>query len=205
MNHHPTKVVVYDLNDTLYKKSSKSEFFKYVCFKNGYKLANLFQLSGLKILGDLKLVDVTTFKENFFNYLDHLPPETVRQYAREFWQIEYPRHFDDKLLEEIKQLRAEGVKVYIITGGLEVYTKPLLEFLEVDALLGTRACYKNEDYKIDGVACKAEEKFRRLEEGMQNEEFHLVKAYSDEDEYILHQADKGILVEGDQRTVVHES
>lgn len=195
MAAEPLKVAVYDLNKTLYLKSSKEEFFKYVCFKKGYKLLNLAQLAGLKILGKLRLIDITTFKENFFDYLDHLPPEKVRKYAREYWQIEFPQHFHKELLQEVKELRDQGVKVYIISGGLEVYVRPLGEFLEVDAILGTRACYEDGDYKVDGKACKDEEKYRRLKEDLEGQEFQLVKAYSDEEEHILHQAEEAYLVE----------
>lgn len=195
MAKEPIKVAVYDLNKTLYLKSSKEEFFKYVCFKKGYKLLNLVQLAGLKILGNMKLIDITTFKENFFDYLDHLPPEKVAKYAREYWQIEFPQYFHQDLLQEIKELREQGVKVYIISGGLEVYVKPLGEFLKVDAMLGTRTCYENEDYKVDGEACKDEEKYRRLKEDLVGQEFRLIKAYSDEEEHILDQAEEAYLVE----------
>jgi len=205
MQEEKLKVVVYDLNKTLYLKSSKREFFKYVCYKKGYKLINLFQLASLKVLGKMRLIDVTTFKENFFDYLDHLPPVTVEDYAREFWNIEFPQFFHKELLEEIKQLRSEGVKVYIITGGLEVYVRPLMEMLEADVMLGTRAEYVNGDYKVRGKACKDKEKYRRLEEDLEGQSFRLLKAYSDEREYILEKAEKGYYVEDGELSLVLEN
>lgn len=194
MEKEPTRVAVYDLNKTLYLKSSKEEFFKFVCFKKGYKLLNLAQLAGLKILGNLRLINVTSFKENFFDYLDHLPPETVDKYATQYWKIEFPEHFHKDMLQEMEELQADGVKVYIITGGLEIYTKPLLDMLPVDVILGTCTTYKNGDYKVDGKACKGQEKIRRLEEHVKENDYRLIKAYSDDPEPILDEAEEAYIV-----------
>ncbi|PRX51560.1 hypothetical protein [Salegentibacter salegens] len=90
------KIVVYDLNQTLYKKSSKDEFFKFICYKKGYKLVHLFQIGWLKALGKLRIMSKTYFKENFYNYLNRLPPEKVEKYARQFWNIEFPEHLGKK-------------------------------------------------------------------------------------------------------------
>ncbi len=196
-------VVVYDLNKTLYNKSSKDEFFKYVCFKKGYKLINLIQIAALKTLDTLKLIDVTTFKENFFNYLKNIEPKRVERYADEFWSIEFDRHFNKKLLKSVEKHKEAGNEVIIITGGLEIYTKPLLKYLEIDALLGTITKYKDGKYEIVGEACKDEEKIKRLQEYMGNQDFHLIEAYSDDKEPILDLADKAFYVK-DGKVMPHK-
>ena len=186
------KIVVYDLNKTLYQKSSKDEFFKFVCYKNGYKLIRLAQLGWLKMLGNMRLVSKTDFKENFYNYLKNLDPETVKKYAEQFWNLEYPEFFRNKMLEDIRKFDEQGIKVFVVTGGFEVYTKYLEQILPVQ-VLGTRTTYKNGNYSIDGKACNDEEKIRRLDEALG--EYELLEAYSDDDEEILHKAKKGFLVD----------
>lgn len=187
------KVVVYDLNKTLYKKSSKDEFFKFICYKKNYKLYNLIKLGWYKSMGKLKLITKTEFKENFYNYLKNIDPDTVRNHAKEFWDMEFSNLFREKMVEDIRKFNEDGVKVYIITGGFEVYTKYLEELLPVN-VLGTRTEYIDGNYKIIGKACNDGEKIRRLKEAI-NGEFNFLEAYSDDKEEILFLAEKGYFLD----------
>jgi HAD superfamily phosphoserine phosphatase-like hydrolase len=188
------KIAVFDLNKTLYRRSSKSEFFKFVCFKRSYKIGHLLELMFLALAGKLRLINITSFKENFFNYLDDLEPATVTKYAEQFWAIEYPDHFNDEVLHRMKKHREEGMKIYLITGGLEIYTKPITDHIKFDGFLGTQTEYTNGTYKIIGDACKGEEKVRRLEEDLKGQPFEIAVAYSDEKEAILDQATKAYFI-----------
>ena len=190
----PLKIAVFDINGTLYNKKSKEEFFRFICFRNSYKLLDICYILLFKLLGTLRLVNQTQFKENFFNYLDHLPPEQVRRYASEYWSIEYPHYFNRELLERADALREQGVKIFCISGGYDVYMDPLYELFPVDAHLSTRVMYKNDTYKIVGEACKEEEKIRRLNEYLEGKPCQIVEAYSDDEEAILGQAEQAYLV-----------
>ena len=197
----PLKIAVFDINGTLYNKKSKEEFFRFICFRNSYKLLDIYHLVLFKLLGTLRLVNQTQFKENFFNYLDHLPPERVRRYAAEYWSIEYPRYFNQALLKRVDELRAQGVKIFCISGGLDVYMDPLYELFPVDAHLSTRVLYKKETYKVIGQACKEEEKIRRLEEYLDGQPYQIVEAYSDNKEAILALAEQAYVVKEDGEVV----
>lgn len=186
------KIIVYDLNQTLYKKSSKDEFFKFICYKKDYKLIHSFQLAWMYLLYSLNLVNKTYFKENFYNYLKNIPPHTVQKYAKQFWQIEFPEHFRKDMIEDIHTHVQNGIKVYIITGGFEVYTKYMEELLPI-RVLGTKTRYEDNNYKIEGVTCNNEEKIRRLKEDLDGE-YVLLEAYSDDDEEILYHAEEGYLL-----------
>ena len=134
----------------------------------------------------------THFKENFYNYLNHLPPEKVKKYAKQFWGVEYPEYFRKEMIDHIRKSAEKGITVYIITGGFEVYTKYLEKLLPVK-VLGTLTKYENEEYKIIGKTCNDEEKVRRLKEEVSGD-YRLLEAYSDDDEDILHHAEKGFLL-----------
>ena len=195
------KIAVFDINGTLYNKKSKEEFFRFICFRNSYKLLDIYHLLLFKLLGSLRLVNQTQFKENFFNYLDRLPPEQVRRYAAEYWSIEYPRYFNEELLRRVDELRAQGVKIFCISGGLDVYMEPLYELFPVDAHLSTRVLYKQGTYKIVGEACKEKEKIRRLEEYLEGQPYEIVEAYSDDEEAILDKAKQAYVVKKDGEMV----
>ena len=189
------EVVVYDLNKTLYRKSSKDEFFKFICYKKNYKLLSLAELGWYKTMGKLRIFSKTEFKENFYNYLKNLEPDKVRKYARQFWQMEFPEYFREKMIEDIKKFHESGIKVYVITGGFEIYTKYLEELMPVE-VMGTRTEYVDGNYKVIGEACNDEEKVRRLEEAV-GKDYKLLEAYSDDKEEILYIAEKGYFLDGD--------
>ncbi|MBZ9730209.1 haloacid dehalogenase-like hydrolase [Salegentibacter sp. JZCK2] len=196
------EIIVYDLNQTLYKKSSKDEFFKFICYKKGYKLVHLFQIGWLKALGKLRIMSKTYFKENFYDYLNKIPPEKVEKYAKQFWNLEFPEYFREEMVVDIREKDKAGIKVYIVTGGFEVYTKYLEKLLPLK-VIGTLTKYENEDYKIIGKTCNDAEKVKRLDAEI-NGEYRLLEAYSDDDEEILYKAEKGYLLEEGELKLVQK-
>jgi phosphoserine phosphatase len=197
------EITVYDLNQTLYKKSSKDEFFKFICYKKGYKLVHLFQIGLLMVIGKLRIMSKTYFKENFYDYLNKIPPEQVRKYAEQFWNVEFPEHFREDMVADIIEKDKAGIKVYLVTGGFEVYTKYLEELLPLK-VVGTVTKYENEDYKIIGKTCNDEEKLRRLDAEI-NGDYKILEAYSDDDEEILYKAEKGYLLKDGELKSVQDS
>lgn len=114
----------------------------------------------------------------------------VDQYAREYWTVEYPRYFNEELLEKVDALRQQGIKIFCISGGLDIYMNPLYEIFQVDAHMSTNV----KAYKVIGEACKGEEKIRRLDAYFQDKPSQVVEAYSDSKEEILDIADKAFIV-----------
>jgi phosphoserine phosphatase len=189
------KIAVFDLNQTVFNKSSKEEFFRFLVAKKPRKLLNLFQMGFYTLLKEQKLISKTDFKENFFHYLDGLEPSTLQDYAREYWSQQWPDHFNASLLAKIEELRQAGIQVYFITGALDIYVAPLFEhFLQTDGWLSTRTQYIKGRYKVIGKACKDEEKIRRLQQLLYTQPFEIIEAYSDKEEAVLQQAKKSFLV-----------
>ncbi len=95
------------------------------------------------------------------------------------------------------ELREEGVKIFCISGGLNVYMEPLYELFPVDAHISTRVRYQDDTYKVVGEACKDEVKIRRLEEYLDGQPYEMVEAYSDDEEAILEKAQQAYVVKED--------
>lgn len=199
MENQPIKIAVFDLNQTLYRKSSKEEFFKFICKKEPPKLLNLFRMGIYTLAKEWKLISKTTFKENFFRYLDRLPPDRLEGLAREYWATEWPEHFNEKLLERISVLREKSIRIIFVTGTLDAYVKPLFEeFLVPDHWIATRTQYSRKSYKIIGKACKDQEKIRQLNRHFHPRSYELIESYSDKKEPVLEAAQKRFLLKENQ-------
>ena len=195
------KVAVFDLNKTLYNKSSKDEFYFFILKKKKHKIFQFFSQLFYKLLKYLHLINKTEFKENFFNYLDHIPPKQVEEYANEFWSKEFPQNFNEELLDRVKELQQQGVKVLIVSGGLEVYIKSLSNYLKIDEIIGTKTIYKNDTYQVKGKACKDYEKIKQLKKSVDGK-FRLIESYSDSKEPILFEAEKSFFVKNGKITLI---
>ncbi|WP_114781243.1 haloacid dehalogenase-like hydrolase [Botryobacter ruber] len=188
------QLAVFDLNKTFYHKSSKEEFYKFILTKEPKRLSYIFEMAYFKLLNKLNQIRQTEFKENFFNYLDKLPPDKVEAYAIEFWKKEFPENFNQEIMSRLDSMKKDGVKIVCATGGLEVYVKPLFRLFEVDGMVGTRVKYTNKTYLVKGEACKGEEKLRRLNSLFNGKKYRILEAYSDKKEEMLEKAEKAFLV-----------
>lgn len=197
------KVAVFDLNGTFYNKSSKDEFYAFLVAKRPKRAGYYVQMLYYNILLKLHQIRQTEFKENFFNYLDNIPPEQVEQYAAEFWKKEYPANFNMELKKRFDELKQQGVQLFCASGGLELYVKPLFDMYPIDGLFGTVVKYEDNTYKVVGQACKNEEKLKRLDRHFNGTPYQLVEAYSDSEEDILDEAEKAFLIKDGKITPYH--
>lgn len=188
------RVVVFDLNGTFYNKSSKDEFYKFLCTKKPRRAGFYLQMLYYKLLLKIHWIRKTEFKENFFNYLDNIPPEQVENLAAAFWRQEYPSNFNNALKKILDQHKQNGTRIFCATGGLELYVKPLFDLYQIDGLFGTVVTYENNTYKVQGFACKDEEKINRLDRYYKGKPYQIMEAYSDSKEPILDKAEKAYLV-----------
>lgn len=192
------KLLVFDLNGTFYKKHSKDEFFKFILSKEPHRFHYYLQMSYYKMLKKVNQIRQTEFKENFFNYLDHLKPDQVTEYAQEFWQREFPQNFNLKLKDRFDEMRAQGILIFCATGGLELYVKPLFDLYPIDGFTGTQVRYDGTTYKVIGKACKEEEKVARINQYFPGKQVRIIEAYSDSKEVILDKADKSFLIKDEK-------
>ncbi|GHA62099.1 HAD-IB family phosphatase [Pontibacter akesuensis] len=194
------RVVIFDLNGTFYNESSKDEFYKFILTKRPKRIKYLLQMGYYNLLLKLHQIRQTEFKENFFNYLDDLPPAQVEAYAKEFWEREFPSNFNQDLMHRFDEFKAQNIVLFCATGGLELYVKPLFDLYKIDAFAGTKVTYNGHTYLADGLACKAEEKIARLEQYLKGKPYKIIEAYSDSKEEILNRADRAFLVEDGEIT-----
>lgn len=187
-------VAIFDLNGTFYNKSSKEEFYKFILKKRPNRVKYVFEMSYYYLKMKLNRIQQTEFKENFFNYLDGLPPAKVEEYAGEFWAREFPEGFNKELKKIFDDIKKSDTLLFCATGGFELYVKPLFDLYQIDGLVGTQVEYDGKTYKVIGEACKEEEKIKRIKKLLNGKPFRIIEAYSDSKEVILDKADKAFLI-----------
>src|SRR5690606_31559304 len=188
------KVAIFDLNGTFYNKSSKEEFYKFILKKRPNRVKYVFEMSYYYLQLKLNRIRQTEFKENFFNYLDGLPPAKVEEYARDFWAQEFPEKFNKELKKIFDDIKKSDTLLFCATGGFELYVRPLFDHYEIDGLVGTQVEYDGKTYRVIGEACKEEEKIKRIKKLLNGKPFRIIEAYSDSKEVILDNADKAFLI-----------
>lgn len=188
------RVVVFDLNGTFYNKSSKEEFFKFICKKRPNRFKYAFEMSYYYLQMKLNKIRQTEFKENFFNYLDGIPPSKVEEYAKEFWAQEFPEEFNNELEKLFDDVKKSDSLLICATGGFELYVKPLFDIYKIDGMVGTKVEYDGHTYKVVGEACKEEEKITGIKRLLKGKPFKIVEAYSDSKEVILDEAERAFYI-----------
>lgn len=200
------KVVIFDLNGTFYNESSKEEFYKYILSRRPKRIKYIFEMTYYYVRKKLNKINETEFKENFFNYLDEFPPAQVKEYAKAYWEQEFPDKFNKELIKRFNSFKDQkDVVLFCATGGLELYVKPLFDLYPIDGFAGTQVKYDGKTYIVEGLACKEEEKLERLSIFLKGKPYRIIEAYSDSKEEILKRAEKAFLLDDGEIKPYHES
>ncbi len=124
--------------------------------------------------------------------------ESIHQDATAFWQKEYPKHFNPRILDLLSHSDTQCV---VITASPTIYFKPLLPLLPIITFLGTELKTNHGLYVIDGKNCKGPEKVVAFRKHFP-QQVTIAQAYSDSlsDIPLLEMAQQGFLVKGDTVT-----
>ena len=130
-------------------------------------------------------------------YLRGLSRAELDRAAEAFAEEAAPRLFRPDAVETWGRLRAEGLRLAIVTASPEPVVAPFARRLGADRLIGTRLVYDAEGRvagALDGPNCRGAEKVRRLREAL-GREVRLVAAYGDTegDRELLAAADQGFM------------
>lgn len=114
---------------------------------------------------------------------------------------EYAMHLitqlDSQMLIQLKAHQMHGDGVALVSASLDIYLKPLCDYLKID-LLCTQTEQKDEKFtgRYLGLDCSRAEKSRRVHEHYDLSQFNKIYAYgnSHEDEELLALADYPFLV-----------
>lgn len=196
------KLAIFDIDYTLTKKETSIELYKYM-LKRDKSLIKYIPAHILTGLGyGVKVFDATRTKERFLKFLNGTKEEELKSIVKDFYREHISNLLYEDGLKAIKDYKAKGYKVYLISASPEFYVNEFYNIEGVDKVIGTK--FKMDDGIftpiVVGKNCKGEEKVKRLMEELKKDnvevDFKNSVMFSDSlsDLPLLQLAGKGYLI-----------
>lgn len=163
------KYAFFDFDNTLAKGDSVVPFLLF-CISHHY--ASVFHLiktiaawSAYHIRRSQNYIPV---KEVTFSFLKGKEQEEIDQICKEFVDVVLSKKLYPAGISEIKQLKGEGYKIYLVSASSDLYMKHIVRILPVDHVLATECEISDGRYTGKmGINCKGEEKKQRILNALQ--------------------------------------
>lgn len=169
------KLAIFDVDFTITKRETLLEFYLFMIKKRPWIIL-YFPICILSaLLFVIKIIPAKRTKELFIKFIDGIDEKSMKSFVDEFYEKRLSKIFYIDAIEEIKKLKEENFKVYLISASGEFYLNTLYNLPEVDKIIGTVFLKSNGVYrsKIVGENCKGEEKVRRLKEYLKDKKIEV--------------------------------
>ena len=165
------KLAIFDVDYTLTKRETLVEFYLFMMLKNPKLLKYLPKSLFSFIFYAFKIQDASKVKKTFIRFIDGIEENEMRKIVQEFYEKRLSKILYKDAIDKIKEMKAEGYKIYLISASAEFYLNELYKIKEVDKVIGTRFSLENGLHRneIMGENCKGEEKVKRLMEVLKKE------------------------------------
>ncbi|BBM47062.1 HAD-superfamily hydrolase [Leptotrichia wadei] len=181
------KIIVYDFDKTLYDGETGVNFS--VFYLKKYPIRSvlfLMKYSKDLIFYLLKIIDLTTLKERYFEFLERHSKGEVEKLVAGFWKTKRHKIYS-WTREELEKNKKECEMVIVSSASPLFLIENFLLSLGYDKVFGTNFVNDGKDdkvtfvAKIDGENNKGEEKVKKLDEWAKENgfEYEIVKFYSD--------------------------
>ena len=169
-----TRVALFDFCETLVNFQTADSYVYYVLEKSKSK----FSQRWIKFYDFLKKCKIIFLLEYFSRWRYSINKRMILMSLKGFKETElqalacsyyYDRirpNFINTVLGTLKQKKTDGYRVYIVSGGYDIYLKYFVEEFELDGLLSTRIAFKNGEClgRFDGKDCLSQQKIKYLNE-----------------------------------------
>ncbi len=175
----PAAFAFFDFDDTLAKGDSIFPYLLY-CIKRGIApRRQLFKAAAGFLRWKIQPSSGRAVKEMTLSYIKDRTIDEMDDIARDFFRDFQCRQFFSQGLAELESLRAQGVKIVVVSASSDLYMKVLPEFMPVDAVISTVCETASGRYtgRI-GKNCKGDEKVRRIQEWLTKQDLSIDKANS---------------------------
>ena len=158
---------LFDLDGTVIKGDSILPMIRYAIKTKFAKKTHL-PLIAMAFLGySLRFINDTRAKEMAIAFLRGKTREQIRDFAEAFCRDVLIKRIFPGARAEIKECRAAGLQVLLVTASPDFYLQPLATELDLDGIIGTRADISKDGVytgRIAGLNCRHLEKPLRIAE-----------------------------------------
>jgi len=165
------KLAIFDVDYTLTKKETLAEFFKFMIKKDPRLFFYVPKSICAAFFYFIRIFDAKMAKEKFIAFIDGVDEKKMQELVREFYDEKFTKIFYQDAIDTMRKFKKDGYKIILISASAEFYLNELYNIKEVDKVIGTR--FKVIDgrhtRKIEGENCKGEEKVKRLNEYLKEE------------------------------------
>ena len=199
-----SKLALFDFCGTLVNFQTANAFVKFlrrnhcsssIVFKNFVR--QLLMKSGI-----LQFLERKTGKPlNKMLYLwllKGIPQSEVDYYASSFYRTKIKPALIPAVVDKMRQLKAQGYKIYLLSGGYDVYLHYFVREYNLDGCISSKISFKNGvcEGKLNGLDCMDKNKVILLDQYFDKNKFSNIVGFSDSlsDLPMLKWCDKGVVV-----------
>lgn len=159
----PAAFAFFDFDDTLARGDSILPYLMYCIRRGAAPRRQVFKAAWGFLAWKLNPAHASASKETSLSFIRGRTVDEMDALARDFFREVQQKRFFRKGVQELEQLRAQGVIPVIVSASADVYMRVLHEFLPVEAVLCTTCEVREGRYtgRI-GENCKGDEKPQRI-------------------------------------------
>ncbi|MDR3286126.1 MAG: HAD-IB family hydrolase [Prevotellaceae bacterium] len=199
------KLAFFDFCGTIIKFQTADRFIDF-CSKN-LKFNNTFVGYIHKILNKLRILSVLTkffplcaiSKRLKLLIIRGIPYEKLEKLAERYYIEELKPAIILSVVSEMTKKKKNGYKIWIVSGGYDIYIKYFIADFHLDGLIATQIRFNKKGYccgRIAGIDCMNTNKVKMIEEKISNIKKSTTFAYSDSisDISLLKWVENGVVV-----------
>jgi HAD superfamily hydrolase (TIGR01490 family) len=165
-----TNLILFDFCGTLVNLQTADNFINFIRQNENNKNMNLKEylrkiLIKTGIMKVFKKIRIINFNKRIILWqIKNFDYDKLDQYAKRYYfEIVKPAFINQTILE-MKKYKKEGNKIYVISGGYDIYLKYFIKEFELDKLICTKILFKNNKClgQFKGKDCTGENKIKEV-------------------------------------------
>jgi len=163
------KIALFDVCHTLVKITTINDFIDYfLSLRPKHWLRKKIFYYFLKIFKKLRLLSSKNYKKYLVKLFKGYKEEDILKIAKEYNFFRLQKELKKEIFQKLIELKKLGYKIFLISGGLDIYLKEFSNFLGVNLIC--TVLEKNEKNiftgNILGLDCVGENKVLKLKESL---------------------------------------
>jgi len=160
------RLAIFDVDYTITKKETLIQFFKYMIKKDYKNIRYIPRALFSGALYGVKFYKEKQVKESFLKFIENKKEEELQEIAKGFYNDVLSKIVYKDAIDKIKELKALGYEIYLISASPEFYLNEFYNIKEVSQIIGTRYVFEDGIFirQMLGENCKGHEKVIRLKE-----------------------------------------